>query len=136
VVLVPAPIAAEVQGLRRACGDPALERVPPHVTLVPPVNVNEVRVGDALELLRDAATDLHPFTLQLGPVATFAPDSPTLYLSVGGDDDALAALERLREAVFQPSVAWPAQSAPPRRCLQKACHGEPSPQARCYLWHA
>jgi 2'-5' RNA ligase len=111
VVLVPAPIAAEVQGLRRACGDPALERVPPHVTLVPPVNVNEVRVSDALELLRGAATDLRPFTLQLGPVATFAPDSPTLYLSVGGDDDALATLERLREAVFQPplhrELAWP-----------------------------
>jgi len=81
------------------------------VTLVPPVNVNEARVGDALELLRDAATDLRPFTLRLGPVATFAPDSPTLYLAVDGDDHALAALGRLREAVFRPPLhrvlAWP-----------------------------
>jgi 2'-5' RNA ligase len=81
------------------------------VTLVPPVNVNEARIGDALELLRRAATDLRPFTLRLGPVATFAPDSPTLYLAIDGDDDALASLEHLRAAVFRPplhrEVAWP-----------------------------
>lgn len=111
VVLVPAPVAAEVQGLRRACGDPALERVPPHVTLVPPVNVNEARVGDALEVLRGAATTMRPFTLQVGPAASFAPDSPTLYLTVDGDDDALASLEALRTAVFRTplhrELAWP-----------------------------
>jgi len=85
--------------------------VPPHVTLVPPVNVSEARLGEALALLRNAATKARPFTLQLGPVAMFAPDSPTLYLAVDGDGDALASLERLRTAVFQPplhrELAWP-----------------------------
>ena len=38
-LLLPEPLDVEVDALRRACGDPMLERVRPHVTLVPPVNV-------------------------------------------------------------------------------------------------
>jgi 2'-5' RNA ligase len=111
VVLVPEPIATEVHGLRRACGDPALDRVSPHVTLVPPVNVSEVRLGEALGRVRRAASIVGPFVLRLGPAATFAPDSPTLYLAVDGDDLALSSLARLRDEVFQPPLhrplAWP-----------------------------
>ena len=84
VILVPARAAAEIDGMRRACGDRALERVPPHLTLVPPVNVTETRLSEALARLRDAAARTSPFTLELGPVASFVPDSPTLYLAVGG----------------------------------------------------
>jgi hypothetical protein len=41
VLLVPDPWAAEVDGLRRALGDEALDRVAPHITLVPPSNVSD-----------------------------------------------------------------------------------------------
>jgi 2'-5' RNA ligase/GNAT superfamily N-acetyltransferase len=111
VVLVPRPVADEIDGLRRACGDGTRERVSPHLTLVPPVNVSENRVGEALQVLRHAAGAVHPFDLDLGPVASFAPDSPTLYLSVGGPADALETLHRLRDAVFRTplhrSLTWP-----------------------------
>jgi hypothetical protein len=40
-LLVPEPFAREIDGLRRALDDD-IDRVPPHLTLVPPVNV---RVG-------------------------------------------------------------------------------------------
>ena len=111
VILVPGRAAAEIDGLRRACGDRALERVPPHVTLVPPVNVSETRLSEALARLRDAAARTSPFTLELGPVTSFVPDSPTLYLAVGGPADDVATLHALRDAIFVPplhrELTWP-----------------------------
>src|SRR5687768_11841471 len=89
-LLVPPPARDEVDGLRRALGDPALPRIPAHLTLVPPVNVREEAVPDALHVLRDAAADTPAsLRLTLGPPGTFLPDNPVLYLRVGGDLDAL-----------------------------------------------
>jgi hypothetical protein len=49
--------------------------------------------------------------LELGPVTTFQPDTPTVYLAVGGEPDQLDALGRLREVVFVEPLArdltWP-----------------------------
>jgi 2'-5' RNA ligase len=103
------PIADEVDGLRRAVGDPSLSRVPPHVTLVPPVNVRAEQLGAALARLRTAAAgQAGPLRLTLGPPATFLPDNPVLYLEVGGD---LEDLRTLRDAVFVAPLArtltWP-----------------------------
>ena len=103
-LLLPPTVAAEVDGLRRAVGDGALGRIPPHVTLVPPVNVREDRLGDALAVLRAAASRTRPLDLALGPPATFLPDNPVLYLGVDGD---LAGLRALRDAVFAEPLARP-----------------------------
>jgi 2'-5' RNA ligase len=104
-LLVPAPADAAVDALRRALGDPAFGRIPAHLTLVPPVNVREDRMDDALAALRAAAGALPgPLELELGPVATFLPVNPVAYLSVGGDLDGLQAL---RDAVFVEPFARP-----------------------------
>ena len=107
-LLVPVPLATELDGLRRGLGDGALGRIPPHITLVPPVNVREDRLGDALAVLRSAAAATRPLTLTLGPVATFHPVNPVVYLAAAGDLDGLRAL---REAVFTEPLAraltWP-----------------------------
>src|SRR4051812_80170 len=96
-LLIPPPIAAEIDALRRAVGVADTTRIPPHLTLVPPVNVREVDLGGAYDVLRDAARRSGPIRLELGPVTTFAPISPTIHLAVGGDVDAVRAL---RDAVF------------------------------------
>jgi 2'-5' RNA ligase len=107
-LLLPPSVAVEVDGLRRALGDPACERIPPHLTLVPPVNVREEHVEHAITVLRRAAASTRPFTLTLGPPATFLPENPVVYLAVSG---ALAALRALRDAVFTPplerKLSWP-----------------------------
>jgi 2'-5' RNA ligase len=108
-LLVPPPFDAAVETLRTALGDPALGRIPPHLTLVPPVNVRDDRMDDALAVLRAAGEAMDgPLVLELGPVATFLPTTPVAYLAVGGD---LAGLEQLREAIFvEPlarSLTWP-----------------------------
>ncbi len=94
--------------LRRACGEEAVERIAPHCTLVPPVNVREERLGDALAGLRRAAADTRPLTVTLGPPATFLPVNPVLYLAIGGDVEAVHAL---RDRVFAEPLAraltWP-----------------------------
>ena len=123
-LLLPPPASTAVDALRGALGDPALGRIPAHLTLVPPVNVRDDRMDDALAVLRAAAASAPPvLELELGPVTSFLPVNPVAYLAVGGDTDELHAL---RDAVFVEPLArpltWPfvphvtvADEAPPER---------------------
>ena len=109
-LLLEGQVAAEVDGLRRACGDPAFGRVPTHITLVPPVNVREDDLPAALTRLRTAAGAVRgAVEVTLGPPATFLPVNPVLYLALGGPG--VAAVHRLRESVFayplERKVTWP-----------------------------
>jgi 2'-5' RNA ligase/GNAT superfamily N-acetyltransferase len=108
-LLLDPPVSDEIEGLRRALRDPSVGRMPPHLTLVPPVNVKEGDVGGVLRILRDAASaSKGPMALTLGSVSSFLPDNPVAFLSVGGDLDSLAAL---RQAVFRGplhrALSWP-----------------------------
>ena len=102
-LLVPPPLDAEVDGLRRALGDGGLGRIPAHLTLVPPVNVREDRLSEALGVLRKAAASTRPFTVALGPPATFLPDNPTVHLAVADDEP----VRTLRDKVFVDPLARP-----------------------------
>ncbi len=108
-LLLDPPISDQVDGLRRGLGDPSLDRVPSHLTLVPPVNIRADQLSAALGVLRRAAAGQPgPLRLTLGRLATFQPDNPVLYLEVGGD---LPRLQTLRDAAFAPplerSLSWP-----------------------------
>ncbi|HUJ67496.1 MAG TPA: GNAT family N-acetyltransferase [Acidimicrobiales bacterium] len=108
-LLLDPPVADEVDGLRRALGDPALGRIPAHLTLVPPVNVRADQLPAALVRLRAAASVVGgPIQLTLGPPTSFLPLNPVLYLGVGGDT---GQLRRLRDAVFasplERKLSWP-----------------------------
>jgi 2'-5' RNA ligase len=103
-LLLPSPASIEVDALRRAVGVADTTRIAPHLTLVPPVNVREVDIGGALDVLRAAAAAHRPIRLELGPVTSFAPISPTLHLEVGGDLDAVRSL---RDAVFTSPLERP-----------------------------
>lgn len=105
-LMIPEPLAGEVQGLRRACGDHGA--MAPHLTLVPPVNVRRDDLGEALSVLQDAAARTRPFALTLGPPATFLPDNPVLFLRVGGDLDALFEFRaRVFVGPLSRSLTWP-----------------------------
>ncbi|HZN12974.1 MAG TPA: 2'-5' RNA ligase family protein, partial [Acidimicrobiales bacterium] len=105
-MLFDAVVTAEIDGLRRALGEPDLGRIPPHLTLIPPVNVRDVEAAE--RVLRAAAQGGPPIVVELGPVMTFLPDNPVAYLAVGGDVDAVV---RLRDRAFQPplerELTWP-----------------------------
>lgn len=97
VLLVPQPLATELDGLRRALGSSERERVPMHLTLVSPTNVRDRELLLALDVVRGAAAESSPLALELGPATSFVPVTPTIHLEVGGPG--LAALEKLRAAV-------------------------------------
>lgn len=103
-LLLPQPVAGEVDVLRRAMGATDLDRMPSHVTLVPPVNVRDDELDDALDRLRDAASRTRPFRLVLGPPGTFLPTNPVLFLQVNGN---VAAVDALRDKVFRPPLERP-----------------------------
>ncbi len=105
VLLVPPRVADEVDGLRRALGDGQLGAVAPHVTLIPPVNVPEHDVDDALAVVRAAAAMTPPLTLALGPVRTFLPVTPAAYLTVDGPVEEL--LERVHAGPFGRPLLYP-----------------------------
>ena len=122
-LVMPPPLDREVDTLRRATGDGTFGRVPPHCTIVPPVNVRADRLDDALAVLRAAAAATRPIEARLGPPTTFLPDTPVLYLPL---EKGAAAVAALRQRVFQEPLArpltWPfvphvtvADEADPRR---------------------
>ncbi|WP_195210559.1 2'-5' RNA ligase family protein [Actinomarinicola tropica] len=99
-LVLPEPHRTEVDGLRRATGG-EVARIPPHITLVPPVNVREEAWDEALEVLRRAAgAQPGPLDLVVGPAATFAPVNRVVYLAVDGDATARARLRDLRAALL------------------------------------
>jgi 2'-5' RNA ligase/ribosomal protein S18 acetylase RimI-like enzyme len=103
-LLVPPPAALELDALRRALGHDDPTRIPPHVTLVPPVNVRAEDVDGAVRVLTAAASGVGALRLELGPVTSFAPVSPTVHLAVGGD---VEGVRTLRDAVFTPPLSRP-----------------------------
>ena len=111
-LIVPEPVGTEIDGLRRALGSRSVVRLPPHITLVPPINVNDERLDDAHAVLRTGAASLEPLTLELGPVGTFAPKNPAVFLEVASSADLVAVreaflvepLERRESRPFVPHV--------------------------------
>ena len=95
-LLVPEPLATELDGLRRALGAAERALVQPHLTLVSPTNVRDDEVQGVLDGVRRAANRTYgPLTLELGPVGTFAPVTPTVHLRVSGDIEPLTTLRAL-----------------------------------------
>ncbi len=103
-LVLPPPLDREIDTLRRATGDGTLGRVPPHCTLVSPVNVRADRIPDVVALLRSAAAATRPLRVLLGPPTTFLPDNPVLYLPL---EEGAGAVRALRDHVFLEPLARP-----------------------------
>lgn len=99
-LIIPPPLDAQIDVLRVALGDGALGRIMPHITLVPPVNVNTDELDTVRASLRAVAENISPIAVSLGPVQTFAPENPVIYLAAQPKD----VLEDLRQQVFVPPL--------------------------------
>lgn len=82
VIAVPEPWNTVVTNIRTAIGDPMAAKVPPHVTVMPPLAVPAELREEVFEHLRLVATQNRPFRISLGSANTFEPVSPVAYLQV------------------------------------------------------
>ncbi len=82
-----AQIAVDV--LRQILRSSEIERIAPHITLIPPTNVAQARADELSRALEEVVTTIAPMSLWLRGVATFQPDARVLYLPVHGELDAL-----------------------------------------------
>ncbi len=111
-LVVPAPAAVEIDGLRRALGDRQLGRIDPHITVIPPINLHDDELVEALAIVDAAASGRRPVQLTLGPVATFGSASPVRFLAVDPWEPVTAlyeacwtgVLDRERRRPFHPHV--------------------------------
>ena len=81
-IAIPQPHATTLSNWRRMVGDPAADRVFPHVTLLPPTPVPADRMAEIEAHLTAAAAAHHPFVMHLAGTGTFRPTSPVVYIQV------------------------------------------------------
>lgn len=87
--------ANEIDGLRRAFGSSEIDRIVPHLTVLPPVNIDGGLVSLACAQIEEAVCGCDPIEIGLSGVETFAPDHHVIYFRVTGETDRL---DWLREA--------------------------------------
>jgi 2'-5' RNA ligase len=83
---------SEVQGIRKALGERGVERMDPHITLVPPFNLSVDEVDGFVVQVGRIFGNQPPFSVHLGGASTFSDESPVLFLEVTDLDDTLQSL--------------------------------------------
>lgn len=93
---IPEPWGAQIQRFREDIGDPMADHIPPHITLVPPVDLAPRVALDVHEHLADAAGSVAPFTVHLRGTGTFRPLSPVVFIALA---EGISGCEQLERAV-------------------------------------
>ncbi|GAB7192352.1 2'-5' RNA ligase family protein [Kineococcus sp. NUM-3379] len=81
-VPVPPPYDAELTRWRSEFGDPLADRIPPHVTLLPPTLLRHEDLAAVRTHLRAVAEAGAPFPMHLRGTATFRPVSPVVFVQL------------------------------------------------------
>ncbi len=93
VIALPEPWVSQLTELRIALGDKQGERVPAHITLLPPTPVRLENREKLITYLREIAERHRPFRVHLKTAKTFLPSAPVAYLDLaqGGRECAMLA---------------------------------------------
>ncbi|MEZ5309137.1 MAG: 2'-5' RNA ligase family protein [Microthrixaceae bacterium] len=101
-IIPPTAIVEGTRVLRQMLGDTRPERIVPHITVVPPSNIDIGNFAAVRRLLRSVVLGASPFDLQVEGLASFAPSTPTLHFRVGGPG--MAQLTRVRDQLMGQGV--------------------------------
>ncbi|MEO7259931.1 MAG: 2'-5' RNA ligase family protein [Jatrophihabitantaceae bacterium] len=93
---IPEPHAGVLGGWRRLIGDPEADKIPPHVTLLPPTEVDADQLDLVEKHLAEAASAVLPFTMRLSGTGSFRPVSQVVFVQVS---TGIAQCELLERAV-------------------------------------
>lgn len=93
-IALPEPWASELQEYRTSIGDLTASKIPTHITLVPPTEVDDV--VEIEEHLAEASAGFAAFRIHLRGTGTFRPVSPVVFVNVV---EGIAQCEQLAAAV-------------------------------------
>ncbi len=79
---VPEPWGSQLQEYRIGVGDESARRIPTHVTLLPPHEVEDSAMEVVQTHLADVASRIAPFRMHLRGTGTFRPVSPVVFVGV------------------------------------------------------
>lgn len=81
-IAIPEPWATELQDYRASLGDATAERIPTHITLIPPVEVDADDFAEVERHLECAGAEVEAFRIHLRGTGTFRPVSPVVFVTV------------------------------------------------------
>ena len=81
-ITVPEPHGPVLQAARESVGAPLALQIPPHVTLLPPTEIDEGTLAAFDEHLAAVASRHAPFAMALSGTGTFRPLSPVVFVQV------------------------------------------------------
>jgi len=91
---IPEPWGSQLQRFRESIGDPMAGHIPPHITLVPPVDLAPAVWPHVEAHLVAAADAVKPFEVHLRGTATFRPVSPVVFVALAEGISGCEGLER------------------------------------------
>ena len=81
-VAVPDPWGSDLQEYRIRLGDPTAVGIPTHITLLPPIDVEDHLLPGILDHLAEVAAGTAVFPVHLRGTGTFRPVSPVVFVNV------------------------------------------------------
>ena len=79
---VPEPWGSQLQQYRISMGDEDARHLPPHITLLPPYELDDAALGAVEDHLDEVAARVDPFHVHLRGTGTFQPTSPVVFVGV------------------------------------------------------
>ena len=107
-IAVPEPHGTLLREMRAEFGDQLARTVPSHITLLPPLEVDDRELDEIRARLDKAAGAVPSFKVRLQGTGTFRPISPVVYVKVNAGYVATAVLAgQLRQALAAPRPEFP-----------------------------
>jgi len=100
----PEPYGAELTKWRETLGDPLALAIPPHVTLITPMQVDDDQLALVIDHLDLVAAGQWPFDIQLRGTGSFRPVSPVVFVALAAG---ISDCERLERAVRNGPLSHP-----------------------------
>ena len=77
---LPEPFRSELTAWRTRLGDPSAAKIPPHITLLPPTELEPALRAKFSDHLASVASSHQPFRVRLAGSGTFRPVSPVVFV--------------------------------------------------------
>lgn len=108
VVGIPEPYSSELTKARTDAGDPLGSLVPPHVTLLPPVELADGALPDVINHISDIARANEVFSMELSGTESFRPVSPVVFVALSqGWDECVTLQKQVNSGVLETELHFP-----------------------------